>query len=88
MSMSIQQKLLASFGMVVFGAARRPGGRGAGHDEQSNGNAARLGARDLRAVNAIGSVPANRASRREGTYHAVWKNGRIPQAWAAVSSRR
>jgi hypothetical protein len=75
MSMSIQQKRLASFGLVVFRAARRGGGCGAGHGEQSNGDATRLGARDLGAVNAIATVRADRSPRREGTYHAVG-NGR------------
>ena len=68
MSMSIQQKLLASFGLVVFGAARRRGGCRAGHAEQSNGSAARLGATDCgRSTRLERSAPIMRRGERERT---------------------
>jgi len=67
MSMSTQQKCLASCG-VVSGAARRRGGCGAGHDEQAERQLSRPDARHLRAVNAIGrSAPTVRGGERERT---------------------
>jgi hypothetical protein len=68
MSMSIQRKLLACSGVVMLVLLATAAGVALGAMSRLNGNVSRPGARDLRAVNAIGrSAPTVRRGERERT---------------------